>query len=248
MKRIFLLTLLIAMPATLAAQGVNVPARTIIDLPNASVLPNASFDVTMRIFPEGGLLSGVNVGLNERFMIGVSYGGINVIGKGEIDWHPFAGALARYRIITESFSLPGITIGFESQGHGAYVDSVKRFERKSPGFFVVSSKNYRIFEGFSIHLGTNYSLETRDEDRGLNVFTGGELNIRPELAFMIEYDFALNDNSGRALGEGKGFLNIGARYTIKDAVYFEIFLFDVLENFQEMQRAIRLTYLEFFSL
>ena len=248
MKRFILIAIFLTVPSILAAQGINVPARNIIDLPNASTLPNASFDVTMRIFPDGGLLSGVNVGLNERFMIGVSYGGINVIGKGDIDWHPFAGATARYRVLSESFSLPGIAIGFDSQGHGAYVDSVKRFERKSPGFFAVSSKNYRIFDGLSIHLGTNYSLETRDEDKGLNVFTGAELNIRPELAFTIEYDFALNDNSGKSLGEGKGFLNIGARYTIKDAVYFEVFLFDVLQNFQEMQRAIRLTYLEFFRL
>jgi hypothetical protein len=248
MKRIHLIFLLLAIPAFLAAQGVNVPARTIVDLPNASTLPNASFDVTMRIFPEGGLLTGVNVGLNERFMIGISYGGVNIIGKGDIDWNPFAGAAARYRILSESFSLPGIAIGFDSQGHGAYVDSVKRFERKSPGFFVVSSKNYRIFEGLSIHLGANFSLEDKDEDKGLNVYTGAELNIRPELAFMVEYDFALNDNSGRALGEGKGFLNVGLRYTIKDAVFFEIFLFDVLENFEEVQRAIRLTYLEFFRL
>lgn len=129
-----LFVLFVAMPATLAAQGINVPARTIIDLPNASLLPNASFDVTMRIFPEGGLLTGVNVGLNERFMIGLAYGGTNVIGKGAVNWHPFAGAAARYRIISESFSLPGIAIGFDSQGHGAYVDSLKRFERKSPGF------------------------------------------------------------------------------------------------------------------
>lgn len=97
-------------------------------------------------------------------------------------------------------------------------------------------------------MGANYSLENKDEDRGLNVFTGGEFNIRPELAFMVEYDFALNDNSGKSLSEGKGFLNIGARYIIKDAVYFEFFLFDVLQNFQEVQRAIRITYLEFFRL
>lgn len=248
MKVRLVLLICLMLPWVASAQGINVPARTILDLPNASTLPNASFDVSMRIFPNGGLLGAVNVGLNERFMIGISYGGTNIIGVGDPDWHPYPGAELRYRIIAESFAMPGIAIGFSSQGHGAYVDSVRRFERKSPGFYAVSSKNYRIFEGLSIHLGTNYSLEVRDEDRGLNVFTGAELNIRPELAFMVEYDFALNDNSGRALGEGRGFLNIGARYTIKDAVYFEVFLFDVLENFQQMQRAIRLTYLEFFRL
>ena len=248
MKLLRFLAICMLVPTLLSAQGINVPARTILDLPNASTLPNASFDVTMRFFPNGGLLGGVNVGLNERFMIGLSYGGVNLIGTGSPDWHPYPGAEVRYRIIAESFAMPGIAIGFSSQGHGAFVDSTRRFERKSPGFYVVSSKNYRILEGLSIHLGTNFSLEDKDEDRGINVFTGAELNIRSELAFMVEYDFALNDNSGRALGEGKGFLNIGARYTIKDAVYFEVFLFDVLENFQQVQRAIRLTYLEFFRL
>lgn len=248
MKRFSLIVFCLAIPSFLTAQGVNVPARSIVDLPNASTLPNASFDIAMRIFAEGGLLAGINVGLNERFMIGISYGGVNVIGKGDVDWHPFAGATARYRLLEESFSLPGIAIGFDSQGHGAYVDSVKRFERKSPGFFAVSSKNYRFLEGLSIHFGANFSLEDKDEDRGVNVFTGAELSIRPEFVFMVEYDFALNDNSGRALGQGKGFLNVGARYTIKNAVFFEVFLFDILENLQKSQRAIRLTYLEFFSL
>lgn len=249
MKRVFFGIAVFILPLSLSAQGINVPPRYIIDLPNASTLPNASFDVTMRLFPQGGLLAGVNVGLNERFMLGVSYGGINVIGRGKVNWHPFAGANARYRILSESFSFPGIAIGFDSQGHGAFVDSLDRFERKSLGFYVVSSKNYQIFDGLSVHLGGNYSLQNNDRDKGLNVFTGAELNVRPELAFMLEYDFGLNDNNGRALGQGKGFLNLGIRYTIKDAVYFEVYVMDILENItHNTERVIKLTYLEFFRL
>ncbi|RME00554.1 MAG: hypothetical protein D6814_03295, partial [Calditrichaeota bacterium] len=176
-----------------------------------------------------------------------SFSGINVIGEGDIDWQPFAGANFRYRLNLESVTLPALAIGFDSQGHGAYVDSLKRFERKSTGFFFVASKNYEVLDHLSFHVGTNYSLETNDGDKSINLFTGGDLGVTPEFSVLGEYDFALNDNADNSLGSGKGYLNFGLRYNIKNVVYFEFYLLDVLKNkHDKIQRAIKLTYFEFF--
>ncbi len=250
MKRsIILLIAFLAFTSELFSQGINVPPRRIIDFPNGALLPKGSFDVTLHAFPKGGLVTGIDVGLHNRLMIGVSYGGTNVIGEGDVNWHPFAGANVRYRVIGESFTWPGVAVGFDSQGHGAYLDTTNRFERKALGFYAVSSKNYQILGGLGIHFGANYSLETDDLDKGINLFTGADLTIRPNVAVMAEYDFALNDNGDLSLGSGKGYLNAGLRFTIKDAVYLELFLVDLLENRENnFQRSIKVTYLEFFSL
>lgn len=246
-KRYILALLCLLFPAMLHAQGIDVQPRTIIDFPNAATLPNASLDVMLRVFPGGGLLTGVNVGLHDRLMLGVSYGGLNIIGEGNPDWYPFAGANLRYRFINEGTVMPGIAVGFDSQGHGAYIDSTKRFERKAPGFFAVASKNYLILDGLSGHFGLNYSMQTGDNDKDLNFFAGVELRFMPELSVVTEIDFAQNDNSSAT--STNGVVNFGARYNIKDAVYLEFFLIDIFQNrYENFRRVLRITYFEFFRL
>ncbi|MDQ7052908.1 MAG: hypothetical protein Q9P14_08460 [candidate division KSB1 bacterium] len=247
MKKFWLTLLIGLVPSALLAQGVNVLPRYIIDYPIAYSLPRASFDVTMRVFPQGGALTSIDVGMNDRLMFGVSFGGINIIGEGDIVWQPFAGANFRYRLLTETFTMPALAVGFDSQGHGAYNDEAGRFERKSTGFFIVASKNYDVMTRLSFHVGTNYSLETADGDRSINLFTGADLGITPELSVLGEYDFALNDNADNSLGSGKGYLNLGLRYNIKNVVYFEVYLIDLLRNkYERFRRAVKLTYFEFF--
>ncbi len=247
MKKAGLILLMLALPAAGFGQGVDVKPRYVIDYPVAASLPRASFDVTMRVFPGGGALSSIDVGMTDRITFGVSFGGMNVIGEGDIDWQPFAGANFRYVLLSEEVTLPSLAVGFESQGHGAYNHEAKRFERKSLGFYAVATKNYVLLDHLTFHLGVNRSLETADGDRSLNLFTAGDLGLTPELSVLGEYDFALNDNSDNSLGSGKGYLNFGLRYNIKNVVYFEFYLLDLLRNkYEHFQRVVKLTYFEFF--
>ena len=258
MKKQILTLVFLALPTFACAQGLNVNPRYLISVPIASTLPRASFDLSMRNFAHGGMLAGLEVGMTDRFMFGVSFGGINVLGENDVDWHPFAGASARFQVVQETYSLPSLSFGFDSQGYGSYKQKYKRFERKSRGFFAVVSKVYEIFDHLSVSVGLNYSLETHDKDDDVNIFSGIELGLSTDLAMMVEYDFALNDNSeelsrvmdeyGNPIaGRGDGYLNLGFRYRIKNAVYFEANLIDLTENkFQGTQRSIKITYFEFF--
>ncbi len=243
--------LFFAFSASLRAQGVNVPPRFVIDYPNASTIPRASFDLNLRNFANGGIVAGATIGMTDRFMLGVTFGGENVLGEAGINWHPFAGASARFRLVSETYTMPAVAIGFNSQGFGPYIERDKRFQKKSNGFYAVVSKNYEFFDHLSVHLGVNYSLEARDVDDDLNLFTGIDIGLSHELSILGEYDFALNDNAGgvESVGDGKGYLNAGIRYNIKDAVYFEFYFLDLLVNFPNAagsQRAMKLTYFEFF--
>ena len=51
-----------------------------------------------------------------------------------------------------------------------------------------------------------------------------------QLEFVTEYDFALNDNSPRALGRGRGYWNMGLRWRIINPVTVEVIVRDVLNN------------------
>lgn len=240
--------LLLGVPLQVFAQGLGVPPRWIIDTPTAGTLPRVGFDFSVRTYGDGGLLGSVNVGVSERFMFGVSYGGTNLLGNGVVGWNETPGVNLRYQLIEESFGLPAVTLGFDSQGFGAFNDSLNRYANKSPGFFLVTSKGYDLFERLDFHGGVNYSLETADGDRDVNLFGGATLALNSDFEVLCEYDFALNDNDNNSITSGRGFLNVGARLNIRSVVYVEFFLKDILENRKEIvnaNREMKITYFQF---
>ncbi len=248
MKRFLGILLLILVPLPLWSQGVDVPPRFVIDTPTAGLLPRAGMDVNLRAYGRGGLLLNINAGITERFMFGVSYGGLNVLGSGAVDWNQNPGINLRYQFLEESFGVPGLTAGFDSQGYGAYIDSTKRYENKSPGFFAVVSKTYDLFHHLDLHLGINYSLESADNDQDPNFFASGSLAINSKFELLAEYDVALNDNIDDSINSGKGYFNLGFRLNVEDTVYLEFFVKDVLENRRQIvnaNREVKITYFQF---
>jgi hypothetical protein len=217
-------------------------------MPTAGALDRGSFAVNLRLFGNGGLLGDVAVGITPRFMLGLSYGGENIIGVGDINWNPRPGIQARMRIIDESYVTPAITLGFDSQGYGAHVDSLNRYINKSRGFFVVASKNYAILHNLGFHGGLNYSLETDDDDKDLNFFLGADLSFNREIRFMLEYDFARNDNENDfRFGAGDGYLNAGAQWAFSDRFFLQFSLKNLFENGPNgITREIKIGYLEYF--
>ena len=80
----------------------------LIDCPTAGLLPRGSFDFDIKVYPQGGLIFRLDIGLMKRFMVGMSFGGENVIGDGEPDWNPRIEFAAKYRLINESWSFPAL--------------------------------------------------------------------------------------------------------------------------------------------
>ena len=247
MKRIFFFLIF---PLLLFAQDAAiVEPIVLIDFPTAGTLLRGSFNAHLRAYDEGGLLGGVDVGLTDRFMIGLSYGGTNVIGRGPVNGNPQVGAHVRYRLIEEDFNIPAITIGYNSQGFGSFIDSTKRFQNKSVGAFAAVSKNYEFLGLLGLHGGINYSFETGDGDTDPNFFVGVDKSINPELTLMAEYDFALNDNDGRSAGTGKGYLNAALTWVFAGRLRIDFILKNILKNtekFAEISREIRISYIEIF--
>lgn len=195
-----------------SAQGALEPTR-LVDSPTAGLIDKGRFALDLRLFPDGGVLTQINAGVMRRLSIGLSYGGVNVVGDDAIDWHPRVEVAARYRVIEESTGLPAITAGYETQGYGPFEGDV-RYEIKSKGFFIAGSKNYMSeFGQFGVHGGVNWSREREDGDENLSGWIGVDKTINEELAVVGEYDFAFNDNDATSLGSGKGYLNAGAYWS-----------------------------------
>ncbi len=218
----------------------------LMDVPVARTLAQGEFAADLRIFPNGGLLSSILIGLTDRFGLGISYGGSNIIGIGKLNMDPRPCAHVQYLIFDEQFLSPSVVIGFQSQGYGGYNRTFERFAVKSKGFYVVASKNTSILGGLGLHVGANYSLENRDKDKDVNAFAGFHKWINPDLVILGEYDAALNDNSDNTIGSGKGYLNAGVRWSFVQRFFFEFSWKNILENRDNVpgsSREVKLVYM-----
>jgi hypothetical protein len=164
-----------------------------IDFPTAGLPPKGGYYVDADIYGDGGVLFSLGVGFARYFSFGISYGGLRIIGSGDPEMNPQPGVQLKARIVEESYVVPAIVLGFDSQGRGAYIDSLDRYLLKSRGIYAVASKNWDLLGPFSAHGGISYSLED-DDDNGATIFLGAIKTFGDFLDLRGEYDFAINDD------------------------------------------------------
>ena len=215
-----------------AGSNGTVEPMMLIDKPTAGLLQRGSYSVSSNFFQSGGVLVGISVGIFEPFTFGISYGGTDIIGHNKITMNPLPGVSAKLRLVGEGVLLPAFAFGFDSQGKEPYlkVDSLKRYTIKSPGLYFVASKNYSFLGNLSLHGGLNKTLENQDGDGDLSMYVGIEKSLSTDISIMMEYDFGLNDNHGRAIGKGNGYLNFGFRWAWGKGLVVGFDLKDITKN------------------
>jgi hypothetical protein len=214
----------------------------LIDNPTANSISPKDFQVLLRLYHSGGIVGGLTAGLSDELMFGISYGGQNIIGQGNVIWNQSPGVNIRYKIMNEFlsyqssyYSLPEIAIGFDSQGYGSYFPDLSRYQIKSKGLYLVVSQNVTIFGGLGFHGGINYSLENKkDKEKDIDFFCGVNFNLDKHISLLWEYDFATNDNSNKALGTGKGYMNAGLRWYFSPNFAIEFSSKNLLNNYREI--------------
>jgi hypothetical protein len=222
----------------------------LIDQPTAGSLHKSDYALDVSLYPGGGALADMQVGLFDRFMLGVSYGGRNVIGRGKVEWNKLPGVLIKYRLFEESL-FPALSLGFDSQGYGLWSDSLDRYEIKAKGLFAVASKNFTLgwFGSIGFHGGVNYnSFETTDQ-RSVNGFLGVDKSINGQISLIGEYNLGLDDNNLKALGKNRGYLNAGIRWVFARQLSLAINFKDILQNRKDISsiaREARISYVESF--
>ena len=207
----------------------------LIDIPTANFISRKYFQLKMRVYNNGGMLAGLTVGLTQRLMFGVTYGGQNIIGYGKVIWNESPGVRLRYRIRFEDMRFPAFSIGFNSQGYGTYYPSLNRYQVKSMGFYLVVSKNYIIIKDLGVHAGLNYSNENKDAEKDINFFCGAHLMLDPDLSLFWEYDFAINDNDEKSIGTGKGYMNVAVRWAFARRLILEFSFKNLMKNNKKVE-------------
>ncbi len=248
MKKFGMVLILIALVAT----GSAYELRKLVDAPTAGVLQRGEASVFTKIYRENGMLVGAEVGLFPGFMFGVSYGGENVVGSEEPQWHERIEFMAKYRLLDESAKWPALAIGYDSRGHGVYHKYDNRYDIKSKGFYAVVSKNYLLLGNLGFHGGVNYSMENDDGDEDIDFFAGIDKDVTDKITLACEYDVALNDTKGRKLdpededvveerddddsdtprleNHKKGYLNASINIRFTEYLMLRVEGYDILEN------------------
>ena len=236
------------------ARTVNeVPPTDIIDAPTAGTLPRGCFDMVMRVYSNGGILGKTSIGLSNRFMLGMSYGAEGIISDRSTNRNPRIEFNIKLRLIDEDAYLPAIAIGYNSQGYGAYIDSMERYTFKSKGFYAVMSRSFDFYGSTAGgHVGVNYSLENNvDHEEEPSVFFGLDTRFNNNIGILLEYDMGLNDNrASQGFAKGRGYFNMGIKWIYSENLELEIVLKDMLINRKvgatTFGRELRFTYIEFF--
>ena len=222
------------------AAGESSEPRWLVEAPTAGMMPTGRMAIDVRAASGRSILADVELGLWNRVLVGVSFGGQNLLGSGSSEWNPDPGVSGRLRLLNESPTRPALAVGFRSQGSGVYDDVLKRYHAKSLGIYAVFSRNYWHPTGQGgVHFGLNRSLEDGDGDDTLTGFVGGDLEFWGRVAAVGEYHFALNDDAGLALGQGRGYMNLGIRWFVTAGVFVEFDLKDVFENNNRADKPVR---------
>jgi hypothetical protein len=249
MKKTLTFIILIYLCLTSVKAQETYQSAYVINCPTAATLDRGSYTIGLEAYALGGLNGKVNVGLTNRMMLGVGYGGKNIIGSGPIEWNPTVGVHLRYRVIDEELTFPAISVGFDNQGHGGYLEELERYAEKSKGVFVAFSKSFSFLGALALHGGANYSFETKDGDKDLNGYIGVEKSINEEFALFAEYDLAINDNTGKSIGAGDGYLNAGLKWIFEHKLYIDFLWVNILKNnkrYPYSNREIKISYVESF--
>lgn len=234
LKLINIILLLILANYPLFSQGsagekYKIESRNVIDMHTAGIIKRGDFSVITEYMGNGVVIAKIDIGLFHNFNFGISYGASNFLGSGDLIFYDYPGVNIRYRIFDEETNFPAILVGFDSQGKGLYFKDLSRFEFKSPGFLIAVSKNFKFYGELSLHGNFNYSLETKDGNQKFNIMVGMEKTVGKYVSLVTEYNLGLNDTHP-ALSKGRGYLNLGVRWSVAEGLTLGFDLRNILDN------------------
>lgn len=209
--------------------GRTVADTHIIDSHTALVPAHGELALAIAAGPEGSVLTGATLGLIDRVSVGMSYGMSEVLGRGDLQPNPRPGFQIQALLLDDP-ELPAIALGFDSQGHGRWLEQYDRYERKSPGVYLVATQNllttsYDLLS--AVNGGFSYSLEPNRQ--GLDVFLGASQSFGRGLSVLLDYDFGLDDAAG--LDADRGYLDLGFQWRFGSGNNVRFLLRDLLGNY-----------------
>jgi len=189
---ITIFSILIFSAGIFAAQARNIE---LVDLPTANTLIKAELRCDIKLYPGGGILTRLYIGIFDKLMIGGAFNIVNLIGTGEVEYVLPPKFLGKIRLTDDEGVMPAISIGYEGQG---YLDIPAK------GVFLSVTKEISLGVVFMQLTGAVYSNEFNNFGRDIDAGAG--------IAFAITKDFVICGEYDGFLGENPGHINFGLGY------------------------------------
>ncbi len=242
MKKIAIICIFWAIISGFSIPGLAQTDINLIDTPTAKVLSKNSYYLNFRFYQGGGILLQGWAGLIERLTIGASYGGVGVVGIGQIIGNPEPAFSLKYNLGEEGENFPfALAAGYEGQGYGRYYrqgemingcELTKSFYQiNSKGFYLALTKKLKNLN-FQIHGGVNHCLENDPGKADISFFLGTEFEITPKFIIKLEYNNGFHNKikpedvfknpCAIELRKAGGEINLGLKVRYSSALILEI--------------------------
>jgi hypothetical protein len=209
-----------------------------IDQPHIQIPSHGTFDIQLRFGPQGEILGFFDIGVWDRFAIGISYGAANLIGAGDPKFYEVPGVQVKVKAI-QGYVMPDLVFGFDNQGLGGYDGA--RYAIMSKGFYTQIGTTFGL-SGVELvpSIGANYSFEAENH---FDMFSGLEARFGSSSALLFDFSPNFNDNTD----QNKGYLNASLKFIFYEELFFECALRDILDNSPEtlnlgLNRMVRIGY------
>ena len=191
----------------------------LVDVQTAHSLPRAGYSLGVRAVPGGGVRTSFAIGVTHYVSAGVSYGAANVIGAGEPDWDNEVGFELKIRLAEEYDVVPGLTVGYDSRGHGSQMPG-GGYEKASQGIYIVAVKTAPFSEFWEFHGGISRTLEI--EKTSPDYFVGVSARFSEEFTLLAEYQLGTTrDEDGS--DDKTGYLNAGLRWVFAEQLEIDFY-------------------------
>jgi hypothetical protein len=161
---------------------------TAIDNPLPVLLYHGEVTIDIKEEPINKLRGKIGVGIWNGIILGLSFGGTNIVGYGDIDWEDQPGVDIRVRLFGNGI-LESV-VGYNSE-------PIEDYSEKH----LFATAGTRLLPGLLLSGGANYN---HDEDNGLDLFGNAALSFSGGHTFHFEYIMGTND-----IDEGKNRFNVG---------------------------------------
>jgi hypothetical protein len=178
-------------------EAVTIPDVEMIDVPTAGILDYYGFTVKTRAYSGGGVVGGLNFGVQERLNLGASMSVDRFIGSDPGIKMRRPEIHVKFRFYDGGYYIPAMALGYDGQGY-YYNPADKKYLEKGRGLYLVGSKEIGI-PGLALHGG--FSVSDFDKNY-LFSFLGLNYTLEDKVAFMVEYDNMFHEDDPKRLNAG----------------------------------------------
>jgi hypothetical protein len=213
------------------------PNLDCVDTPTCNTLLRGMYNLHLRFYEGGGVLTRAWVGFGNSLMIGASFNLDNVIGQGNVTGRE-PKILAKIKIIDDSPAFPSLAIGYEPQAYGYYMPGIDRYTVKPIGLYAVITKQVIPNLFITVGAGNHNVFKDFKADTDLGIFANSIIQLSQDFSFLFEYNDILNKDAGC--------LSAGLRYAFAPELRIEFDLKGLTNSSENYIRNLRIDYINYF--